>query len=240
MILATVAGERTGAQPGMRGTCPSCEAAVIAKCGTVNVWHWAHEAGADCDPWAKPMSEWHLGWQNEVPPEQREVVIGNHRADIITARGHVVEVQHSFLSEADIAERETFYVRETGRRMFWIFDVASALEERHQDSCARLPWPCDDQAHLPRLDLRRRGARVEDHSGQEALLPPDGDMYRTFRWKHARKSVAAARQTVFLDLGRGWLLLVGRIYPEAPVGGYGWLWTRDQVVNAMNQGVEDA
>ena len=90
MMLANIAGAtRTGAQPGLRGSCPVCEAEVIAKCGTINAWHWAHAAGTDCDTWAEPggMSEWHLDWQNQVPAERREIVIGNHRADMVTARG---------------------------------------------------------------------------------------------------------------------------------------------------------
>lgn len=213
MMLANIAGAtRTGARPGLRGSCPVCEAEVIAKCGTVNAWHWAHAAGTDCDDWAEAggMSEWHLGWQNEVPAEQREIVIGNHRADILTARGHVVEVQHSFISEEELLEREAFYVATTGRRMFWIFDVAKALE-----------------APEPRLDLLKSDGATNG-------------MYRTFHWRHARKSVAASGQTVFLDLGRDWLLLVKAISPDPPTKGWGYLWTREQVVACMNQGVDAA
>ncbi|MGH3996607.1 MAG: competence protein CoiA [Pseudonocardiaceae bacterium] len=229
MLANTIDAPRTAPLPGARGTCPVCEADVIAKCGTVNVWHWAHAAGTDCDPWAESggMSEWHLGWQNEVPAEQREIVIGNHRADIVTARGHVVEVQHSFISEEELLEREAFYVEATGKRMFWIFDAAKAMETRHEGPCATDPLRCSDITHEARLDLRKSDGAS------------DG-MYRTFRWKHARKSVAVAGQTVFLDLGRGWLLLLKRIYPEAPVGGWGYLWTREQVVACMNQGVNAA
>jgi len=49
-----------------------------------------------------------------------------------------------------------------------------------------------------RLDVRRQ---------------PD---YVTFRWKHPRKSIAACRNPVYLDLD-GALLSVRRIYPETPV-----------------------
>ena len=83
------------------------------------VWHWAHHARADCDPWSGPMTEWHLGWQRAVPPERREVVIGPHRADIVTASGGVAEIQYSPVSPAVISEREEFY----GERMAWIFDA---------------------------------------------------------------------------------------------------------------------
>ena len=65
------------------------------------------------------MTEWHRGWQLAVPPERREVVMGPHRADIVTAPGGAVEIQHSPVSPAVIAEREQFY----GERMAWIFDA---------------------------------------------------------------------------------------------------------------------
>ena len=68
------------------------------------------------------MTEWHLGWQRAVPPERREVVMGPHRADIVTASGGVVEIQHSPVSPDVIAAREAFY----GDQMAWIFDATQA------------------------------------------------------------------------------------------------------------------
>jgi hypothetical protein len=68
------------------------------------------------------MTEWHLGWQRAVPPERREVVMGPHRADIVTATGGVVEIQHSPIPAGVIGEREAFY----GDRMLWIFDCTRA------------------------------------------------------------------------------------------------------------------
>jgi len=68
------------------------------------------------------MTEWHLGWQAAVPAERREVVMGAHRADIVTVSGGVIEIQHSAISPTVIAEREEFY----GDRMAWIFDATQA------------------------------------------------------------------------------------------------------------------
>jgi hypothetical protein len=101
---------------------PPCGYGCRPKCGEVNIWHWAHHARGDCDPWSEPVTEWHLGWQAAVPPERREVVIGSHRADIVTASGGVVEIQHSPITAAVIAAREEFY----GSRMAWIFDATRA------------------------------------------------------------------------------------------------------------------
>jgi hypothetical protein len=121
MYADTPAG-RLEAAPGLVGTCPSCGHPCRPKCGKVVIWHWAHHARADCDPWSEPMTEWHLGWQLAVPPERREVVMGSHRADIVTASGGVVEIQHSPIPTGMITDREDFY----GERMAWIFDATHA------------------------------------------------------------------------------------------------------------------
>ena len=64
---------------------------VLAKCGRINRWHWAHRSKIDCDAWAEGMSEWHLGWQDLVEERCQEVVIrGEHRADIQLSSGLVM------------------------------------------------------------------------------------------------------------------------------------------------------
>jgi hypothetical protein len=123
MMYADTATGRAEAARGLVGTCPSCGHPCRPKCGQIIVNHWAHHARADCDPWAEPMTEWHWTWQQAVPPDRREVVMGPHRADIVTASGGVVEVQHSSISPAMIREREDFY----GERMAWIFDATDAF-----------------------------------------------------------------------------------------------------------------
>lgn len=78
---------------------------MLAKCGQVNAWHWAHQAGQDCDPWNEPLTDWHRAYQRLVPPERCEVVIGQHRADLTAPKGNVVELQHSTISADHIAAR---------------------------------------------------------------------------------------------------------------------------------------
>lgn len=109
---------------GQRGTCPGCHAATVAKCGTQVVWHWAHLAGVDCDTWYEPRTEWHKQWQSVVPAYRREVPLGNHRADVVTADGRIVEFQHSYLSTEDITARESFYRGD----LIWIWDAREAYE----------------------------------------------------------------------------------------------------------------
>ena len=61
MMYADTASGRAEASLRLEGTCPSCGNPCRPKCGKINVWHCAHHAGADCDPWSEPMTEWHLG-----------------------------------------------------------------------------------------------------------------------------------------------------------------------------------
>lgn len=114
MQIAIVNNKRLTAFPNGRGSCPSCEADVIAKTGQVVSWHWAHSSSKDCDSWSEE-SEWHLAWKSKFPETWREQVVGNHRADIRSPSGLVVEFQRSPISQCEIRERELFY-----GRMIWV------------------------------------------------------------------------------------------------------------------------
>lgn len=127
---------RLSPQPGVTALCPLCHQPVRAKCGSIVTWHWAHVEAEDCDPWAEPSSAWHLGWQAFVPEERREVVLTPHRADILTPRGVVVELQHSHIPEDVIKARQEFY-----RQMLWIFDETASYA-------------------AGRIDIRQRGGYV--------------------------------------------------------------------------------
>ena len=116
MLWALTDGEKQLAQPKARGLCPVCGGEVIAKCGKIVSWHWAHKK-CDCDPWYEPESEWHIQWKQQFPKEWQEVVIGNHRADVKTPSG-VIELQNSSLTSSEIEEREVFY-----GRMIWVVNA---------------------------------------------------------------------------------------------------------------------
>lgn len=114
-------GHRITAEPQHSGHCPTCLGEVIAKCGPVNAWHWAHKA-ADCDTWAEPLTRWHTDWQSLFPTDWCEIPVGDHRADVRRPGGQVIEFQHSTLSADDIREREQHY----GPHMVWVFDAVDA------------------------------------------------------------------------------------------------------------------
>jgi competence CoiA-like predicted nuclease len=124
MMYARIEDQRRLARPEQRGQCPGCAGEVIAKCGEIRIWHWAH-AVDDCDPWSEPESEWHLGWKKHAPTDRTEVVIEKegkkHRADILCANSAVLELQSSTISSIDIRAREDFY-----KYMAWLFQVTWA------------------------------------------------------------------------------------------------------------------
>ncbi|NOT73437.1 MAG: hypothetical protein HOP08_00815 [Cyclobacteriaceae bacterium] len=89
--------------PNGKATCQVCEGNVIAKCGEIYDWHWAHKIDQNCDPWKEHETEWHRGWKNKFPFDWREIVITSdegerHYADVRTDTGTVIEFQNSSIS----------------------------------------------------------------------------------------------------------------------------------------------
>jgi len=102
---------------GQRAECPSCGGEVLSKCGNINIHHWAHLSGKECDPWVEHETEWHREWKNQFPPECREVTIRStdsdefHRADVCLPNGKVIEFQHSTIPDHVVLAREDFYTK---------------------------------------------------------------------------------------------------------------------------------
>lgn len=119
MMYALVGSGKAAARPGLAGLCPGCGAEMVPKCGDINRWHWSHAAGPDCDPWYEPESAWHLRWKALASPCRVEVVMGRHRADIVTT-DWIIELQHSSLAPCEVAAREAYY-----DRMLWLVDASS-------------------------------------------------------------------------------------------------------------------
>lgn len=144
MQLALVDGVRTEAFPRGRGQCPTCGAALIAKCGPRIIHHWAHAGRKDCDPWWENETEWHRQWKNHFPPECREVhhVAPDgeiHRADVKTPTGIYIEFQHSAMTDAERSARERFY-----GNLVWVIDGGGF--KQNFDIYHLLPTPESDIA----------------------------------------------------------------------------------------------
>lgn len=162
------------------GFCPLCKSRLIPKIGRCRLPrpHWAHMAGAVCDPWAEHDSEteWHRDWKQVVVPHRREVVLDvggeRHFADIVGAGHTIVEVQRSPITGQVVLERAKFYNNYNERsRLVWVFYAT--------DFASRLAFRADP----------RYAGRV------------------LFRWKHLRDShrVAASNARVFWDFGHDWM-----------------------------------
>lgn len=117
--FALVDGVRLEPQPKQRGCCPLCGAEMVAKCGRVKVWHWAHKGRLECDPWYEE-TEWHRSWKDKFPLEWQEKIAYDeatgekHIADVRTPSGLVIEFQHSVISSEEVIAREAFY-----KNMVW-------------------------------------------------------------------------------------------------------------------------
>ena len=123
MQYGNVSGQRVEAAPGLKGECPFCGKPVLARCGQLRVWHWAHKGSQGCDPWAKAETPWHRNWKAHFPTHWQEVIRmgagegSRHIADVCTPHGLVLEFQHSHLSIPEQREREAFY-----GNMVWVVD----------------------------------------------------------------------------------------------------------------------
>lgn len=123
MKFALVTGLKEEAEPKQPGKCLHCGADMVAKCGRVKVWHWAHKGQRNCDPWWENETEWHRAWKNKFPMDWQEIshtdaVTGHkHIADVKIPHGLVIEFQHSPIHPDEMKAREEFY-----GEMIWIVD----------------------------------------------------------------------------------------------------------------------
>lgn len=125
MIIARLPnGTISQPSPGLYGSCPPCQGKVVAKCGPVIAWHWAHTSEGSCDSWGGIETDWHRRCKRRFPEAWVEVSMGPHRADVAVPHGPVLEFQNRALSVQDIQAREQFYWN-----LVWVMEAAS-MEDR--------------------------------------------------------------------------------------------------------------
>ncbi len=132
MKFALINGQRQEAQPNLSGKCPTCDHPMVAKCGEVKIWHWAHQGRRFCDPWWENETVWHRGWKGQFPVNWQEVVHQaetgeKHISDVKTDRGWVIEFQHSYLKPEERRSRDTFYPK-----LIWVVDGTRRKRDRAQ------------------------------------------------------------------------------------------------------------
>ena len=141
MLYAIKNEERILASPKNKAECLLCHKPMIAKCGDINIWHWAHESMIDCDNFSEGETKWHLDWKNKFNKDdvEKNIIKNNvcHRADIFI-KNTVVELQNSTISTEDIYKREIFY-----GNMIWIFNAEKFINNfqlRQKDSYFSFRW----------------------------------------------------------------------------------------------------
>lgn len=132
MKFAVVNEQRQEARPNLSAECPSCSRPMIAKCGEVRIWHWAHQGNHLCDPWGENETEWHRSWKAQFPDDWQEVVHNaengiKHIADVKTERGWVIEFQHSHLKPEERRSRDAFYAK-----LVWVVDGTRRKRDEKQ------------------------------------------------------------------------------------------------------------
>lgn len=130
--FALVNEVRREPHPGLTGLCTLCRSPMVAKCGNVRIWHWAHYGVRNCDPWWENETEWHRNWKGHFPPDWQEVEHRSetgerHRADVKTDRGRVFEFQYSHLDPEERRAREVFY-----GKMIWIVSGLRRKKDKEQ------------------------------------------------------------------------------------------------------------
>jgi hypothetical protein len=240
MQYASVDGERREAFPGGAGICPTCGAAMIAKCGPRIMHHWAHRGRRDCDPWWENETAWHREWKSRFPEGCREISHTApdgeiHRADIKTPTGIYIEIQHSAMTDAERASREAFY-----QNLVWVidgkpfrqnFDIYHMLPDPSSELAQDLVWEkakrhmdganrgifyrvSVNQEHDPGVTKATlRGGFIEGMHQIEAEVAAAYRGHHQYDWVRPRKTWLDAGCPVYVDFGEGWLARL-EIYDE--------------------------
>lgn len=132
MKFALINGEKVDPRPNMKAVCTCCGAEVVAKCGSKNIWHWAHKSKRMCDVWWENETKWHRDWKSVFPIEYQEIVHKaedgeKHIADVKTIHGCVIEFQHSYIKKAERDSRNSFY-----KNIVWVVDGKRRLRDKDQ------------------------------------------------------------------------------------------------------------
>jgi len=260
MIWAIKDGARVRANPKDKALCPLCNEEVIAKCGSIKIWHWSHKSLKDCDDWYEPESKWHIEWKNEFPIEQQEVMVGKkdkyHIADIKNSKT-VVELQNSSISTKDISQREKFY-----ENMIWILNGNKFGENfilkdkgnyltfywKYSRKCwwsSKKPIYIDFALFVKRL----KESIIKYENDEDTHQSPIYEIYEFYNeyideYMEGKKIVDYCDDTKQeierlkeqVKLLENKLFLIKSIYPKTPCGGWGVLISKEDFLKQFKDG----
>ncbi len=169
MKFALVNGQRQEPQPNLSGECPGCGNPMVARCGEVRVWHWAHRGRRHCDSWWENETEWHRDWKGQFSVDWQEIVHHaedgeRHIADVRTGDDWVIEFQHSYIKPEERRSREAFYPK-----LVWVVD---GLRRKRDEAGFHRAWeesvtPFGANAPVRQV-WSQEGALLRDWAGSRA------------------------------------------------------------------------
>lgn len=112
--------------------CPMCGEKVIYKdCDDITrISHFAHKSVKDCEGWTKPMTQYHIDFQNKFDRSNQEIIViedvVKHRADI-KINDTIIEIQATKITNKNILKRNTFYSK--NNRLIWVIYVKEPYDK---------------------------------------------------------------------------------------------------------------
>ena len=153
---------------GLAAICPQCENEVIAKCGNINVWHWAHKTLLNCKYFERNETEWHRNWKARFLEEYREIRFPAydsegkktaHIADVYLRNIDLaIEFQHSRITYEECIQRNEFYADNGG--IDWIIDISDANYTFNKNVVLKDANPSYD--HKKETELREELFRLKE------------------------------------------------------------------------------
>jgi hypothetical protein len=192
---------------------------MVAKCGEVRIWHWAHQGIRFCDPWWENETEWHRAWKGQFPVNWQEVVQEaetgeKHIADVKTDRGWVIEFQHSYLKPEERRSRDAFYPK-----LIWVVDGT----RRKRDSAQLLTaWkegvPVGENSRV-RKTFSDNCVLLREWAGSNAPIFFDLGERQMLWWLFAKSTNGAAYvawypRAKFIESHRGGATQIAREFDE--------------------------
>ncbi len=120
------------AESGMIGECPHCGNPVRARCGEINVEHWAH-IDNECPYITEKDTKWHIAWKSKFEKKgyETEKRFGNFIADAFNSKTNtILEFQHSSMTPQEIRNRCNYY-KNINKNIKWIFDFTEKYKKAH-------------------------------------------------------------------------------------------------------------
>ena len=122
---------REKAEKGEIGICPLCDSELVAKCGDINIHHWAHKIKSDCPYTGEGETRWHLEWKENFNIDDTEIVLIKNEVKKISdltlnieGVDNFYEFQNSPIDNNEINLRNKHY-----GNLIWIFNCEEQFKK---------------------------------------------------------------------------------------------------------------